>query len=350
MRHRQRPLVRLLTAAAAAAALLATAACGSGGGAGGGTTAKVGYFEGAVAGPEAVIAGNKSLAGKVDAHLKLVPVDSGVAGLAQLRGGAFPIISGVGNPPFVGAVGSGTSVETVYVESQDQAGLVVDSSIKGTQGLVGQQVGVLVGSTLDFELRGWLKTQHLTGKVKVTSFASEAAAAAAWKSHRLHAVYISEAQLLNLTGAGGKVLVTSTEIAKLGYSAVNLLAVTPQFAKAHHQVVQQLVCQVVKAQADALGPDAAKYITPAAGYLGVPAKEAIEGTKGYPYIPASQELSWFKGPDGTLASGKLVKDFQLTGTFLVGQGRLDKQPTTAQLTSHIDPSYAEKALSGHGCS
>lgn len=306
---------------------------------------KVAYFEGAVAGPDAVVAANPDLASHVAAKIHLQPIDSGVAGMAQLRAGAFPVVSGVGNPPFVGAVASGTDVEVVFVESNDQAGLVVDKSIKSGADL--KKVGVLVGSTLDFEFRGWAKTQGLSS-VQVASFASEAAEDAAWKAHQIDAVYISQSFLLDLVKHGGRVLVTAPQIAALGYAAVNLLAVSRSFARSHPDLVQQLVCQVSAAQSDLAGPRAGGYITPASRYLGVPAADAIAATRGYPYVPRSSELSWLQGPNGSAATGKLAQNFALTGQFLVSQGRASSVPSPSSLAAHIDPSFWRAALSG-GC-
>jgi ABC-type nitrate/sulfonate/bicarbonate transport system substrate-binding protein len=325
---------------------LAVAGCVSHAGASG-ASLKVAYFQGAVAGPDAVVAANSDLAGGIKSKIELRPIDSGVAGMAQLRAGAFPVVSAVGNPPFVGAIATGTDVQAVFVESLDQAGLVVSDKIKSNNDLT--KVGVLVGSTLDFEFRGWAKTQGLEGKVRPASFASEAAEAAAWKAGKLDAVYISQAFLPELKRHGGRVLVTAEQIAKLGYAAVGILAVATSFVKEHPDLTQQLVCQISKAQTLVKGPQADKYITPAAKYLGVPATDAIEGTKGYPFVPPAEELAWLKGPDGTPKTGRLAQNFKLTGEFLVGQGRAKAVPTPAEIARHIDPSFWEKAQSG-GCS
>ena len=305
---------------------------------------KVAYFEGAVAGPDAVVAANPDLAAHLAAKIQLHPIDSGVAGMAQLRAGAFPVVSGVGNPPFVGAIASGTDVETVFVESNDQAGLVVDKSIKSNADL--KTVGVLVGSTLDFEFRGWAKTQGVTAKV--ASFASEAAEDAAFKAHRIDAVYISQAFLVDLVKHGGRVVVTAPEIAKLGYAAVNLLAVSRSYAHSHPDLVQQLVCQISAAQTLLAGPQAAHYITPASRYLGVPAADAIAATKGYPYVPRGEETSWLQGTNGSASGGKLAANLARTGQFLVDQGRAASLPSAALIASHIDPSFWRTAVSG-GC-
>src|SRR5882724_5130746 len=101
----------MLTAAVAVPLLAVSTACGGrsspSANADGSTRATLpfAFFQGTVAGPEAVIAANPELAAKLDVKLKLVPIDSGVAGIAQLKGGAFPGISGVGNPPTVAAIG-----------------------------------------------------------------------------------------------------------------------------------------------------------------------------------------------------------------------------------------------------
>ena len=347
---RKKRVTTLLTALVATGCLAVTGCGGSAAGAkGAGNPAlKIAYFQGSVAGPDAVVAANPQLANAVGAKIELRPIDSGVAGIAQLKAGAFPVISAVGNPPFVGAIANGIDVTAVFVESLDQAGLVVSDKIKSNTDLVGKKVGVLVGSTLDFEFKGWLKSQGLEGKVEAASFASEAAEAAAWKSGRIDAVYISQAFLLELKKHGGRVVVDAAQIAKLGYAATNLLAVSTPYLKQHPEIVQRLVCQISKAQELVTGPDAATYITPAAKFLGVPAADAIAGTKGYPYVAAADELAWLKGPDGTSRSGKLAQNFKLTGEFLVAQGRAKSPPSEDVIAAHIDPAFWEKAQAG-GC-
>ncbi|MBO2453819.1 ABC transporter substrate-binding protein [Actinomadura barringtoniae] len=332
---------------AAGAAVLALALAGCAASAkGSAADFKIGYFQGAVAGPEAVVAGNPELASKVPGKIQLHPIDSGVAGMSQLRAGAFPFVSGVGNPPFVGAFTNGTDVRAVFVESIDASGLAVHDKIKAPGELT--KVGVLVGSTLDFQLRGWLESQKLTGKVQIASFASEAAEAAAWKAGKIDAVYISRSFLLELQKHKAKVLVTSADVAKLGYAAVNLLAVTSAYAKQHPDVVQNLVCQVSKAQTLVKGPDVEKYVTPATKFLGVKPADAIAATKSYPYVPTAEEGAWLKGPDGTAASGKLAQNFKLTAQFLVTQGRAKSVPSPEQIAAHIDPTFWDKAQAG-GC-
>jgi taurine transport system substrate-binding protein len=341
-----RRTTRALTALVAT--LLAATACAGGSGSGKSSennpTIGIGYFQGATTGPESLIAANPELAGQVRGTVKLTPINSGVAGLAELRAGAFPFVSGVGNPPVVGAIATGTRFKVIYAEYYDAAQLIVPKSFTSNDQLVGKTIGVLTGSSEDFELRGWLKTQGLDKKVTVSGFPSEAAAGSAWKAHKIDAAYVELAQALDLQQHGGKKVVDAQEIAKLGYASVNVLGVTDDFAKKHPDVVQQVVCQAVKAQAVTKTPEADRYITNAAKLVGAPPALATVATKLIPFVAANEELAFFKGPSGNVSDGGLAKAFALTGDFLKEQGRVPTVPSADQIDSHIDSSYVEKAL------
>jgi NitT/TauT family transport system substrate-binding protein len=341
---RTKPLLASLTAASA---ILLLAACGSSSsassGSGGDSEIGVGYFQSATIGPEVLVAGNASLADKIDAKIKLTPIDSGVAGLAELRGGAFPFVAGVGNPPVVGAISTDTKLKVIYGLYYDAAQLVVPASVKTNADLAGKTIGALQGSSEDFEIRGWLKTQGLEDKAEVVGFPSEAAIAAAYKAKRIDAGYVEIAQAIDLKdNAGGRQVVTAEEIAKLGYPSINVLAVTDDFAKKSPQVVQQVVCQVMKAVSVATGPKADSYITNASKIVGAKPDEALAATKVIPFVSASDQTALLA------EGGALEKAYALTGQFLVDQGRTKTVPSSTQITSHVDGSYAAQALKD-GC-
>jgi NitT/TauT family transport system substrate-binding protein len=142
--------------------------------------------------------------------------------------------------------------------------------------------------------------------------------------------------------------VTAEQIAKLGFPSLNVLAVTDAFAAKHHKVVQQFVCQVMKAQAVSTGPDADAAIKKAAPLVGAKPEDAVPATKILPFVPASEELSWFKSKGGDVAQGRIAKSYALTARFLKDQGRVKTVPTAAQIASHLDSSYVEQALK-EGC-
>jgi taurine transport system substrate-binding protein len=343
---RRTTLFRALVAATALTTLAGCASSAEGGTSG--STVGVGYFQSATIGPEVLVAGT-NLSKKVDGAIKLTPIDSGVAGLAELRGGAFPFVSGVGNPPVVGSISQDTKLKVIYAEYFDAAQLIVGPKIKKNSDLAGGTVGDLQGSSEDFEIRGWLSKQGLTDKVKVVGFPSEQAVAAAFKAGRIDGAYVEIAQALDLKKSDhGRQVVTAEQIAKLGFPSLNVLAVTDAFAAKNKKVVQQVVCQVMRAQTISTGPQADTYIRKAAGLVGAQPDDAVPATKVLPFVPANEELSWFKSPGGSVADGRIAKSYALTGQFLKDQGRVKTVPTAEQIASHIDSSYVEQAIKD-GC-
>jgi len=135
--------------------------------------------QGSVASPDSIIESQTSLAKLIPAHLHYVPFEAGVTAIAEMKSGAVQAISGVGNPPVTEAIGSGTGVTVVMGWGFDDDQLLVPDSVTSPAQLAGKSVGVLVGSSEDYELLGYLALQHLTGKVKVVPFSDETAAGAA---------------------------------------------------------------------------------------------------------------------------------------------------------------------------
>jgi ABC-type nitrate/sulfonate/bicarbonate transport system substrate-binding protein len=89
-------------------------------------------------------------------------------------------VNGVGNSPATEAIGDGTGITVVLAQSFDAGQLLVPDSVASAAQLAGKSAGVLVGSSEDYELGGWLALESLTGKVKLVELGSEQAVAAAY--------------------------------------------------------------------------------------------------------------------------------------------------------------------------
>ena len=308
----------------------------------------IAYGQGTVANSDSIIDSDAALAKTIPAQLHFVPFDAGVTAIAEMRSGSLQAISGVGNPPVVGAIGTGTGVDVVIAQSFDADALIVPKSITSASQLAGKSVGVLVGSSEDYELRGWLGLQHLTGSVKVVGFASEQAAAAAYLAGSVAAAYVQAGPEAQLTQQGGHPLVDAEQIAKLGIPGLNVVAVSQNIVKSDPALVQNYVCAEVQATRLLTGPQATKYLTQSAKVQGVPGSLIIPATRSYPFIPLSQQLHWLgSSPNDT--TSPIVKAYVQTGQFLVGQGRLTSAPSAAVVATHVDPTFVKKALAG-GCS
>ena len=305
----------------------------------------VAYGQGNVANADSIIHSQASLAATIPARLHYVPFDAGVTAIAELRSGSLQAISGVGNPPVVGAIGNGTDVVVVIAQSFDADALIVPPDIATPSQLAGKSVGVLVGSSEDFELRGWLARQHLTGSVKVVGLSSEQAVAAAYLAGTLQGAYVQAGPEAQLTAKGGHALTDAEKIAKLGIPGLNVVAVSGAAIKAHPDLVQRYVCAEVAATKDFTGPDADKYLSESAGVQGVAANLIVSATKDYPFIPLDQQLHWL-GSSSNDTGSQIVKAYAQTAQFLLGQGRISSVPSDAVLAAHVDSSFVRKALSG----
>ncbi|HYB86793.1 MAG TPA: ABC transporter substrate-binding protein [Streptosporangiaceae bacterium] len=305
----------------------------------------IAYGQGTVANSDSIIASDPALAKTVPAHLHFVPFDAGVTAIAEMRSGSLEAISGVGNPPVVGAIGTHTGVDVVIAQSFDADALIVPKSVTTPAQLAGKSVGVLVGSSEDYELRGWLGLEHLTSSVKVVGFASEQAAAAAYLGGSVNAAYVQAGPEAQLIAKGGHPMIDAEQIAKLGIPGLNVVAVADSMVKNNPALVQKYVCAEVQATRDLTGPQAARYLTQSAKVQGVPANLIVPATKAFPFIPLSQQLHWLGSAPGDTSS-PIVRAYVQTGHFLVGQGRLPSAPSASVIAAHVDPTFVKKALAG----
>jgi taurine transport system substrate-binding protein len=344
-RRRRRIYAGLAAAAAVVVGLAAWAVSSSGGPGAPLPSFTIAYGQGTVANSDSIIDSDSALAKTIPAQLHFVPFDAGVTAIAEMRSGSLQAISGVGNPPVVGAIGTNTGVDVVIAQSFDADALIVPRSVTTPAELAGKSVGVLVGSSEDYELRGWLGLQHLTGSVKVVGFASEQAAAAAYLGGSVAAAYVQAGPEAQLIAKGGHQLTDAEQIAKLGIPGLNVVAVSQSMVRNDPALVQKYVCAEVQATRLFTGPQSARYLAQSARVQGVPGSLIVSATRAYPFIPLSQQLYWLgSAPDD--AGSPIVKAYELTGKFLVGQGRLTSVPPPSVLATHVDSSFVKKALAG----
>jgi taurine transport system substrate-binding protein len=304
--------------------------------------------QGTVASPDSIMLSQPSLEKMIPAHVHTVPFDAGVTAIAEMKSGSVQAISGVGNPPATAAIGINTGVTVVMAWGFDGDQLLVPASVTSPSQLIGKSVGVLVGSSEDYELLGYLSLEHLTGKVKVVSFASEPAAGAAALSGAIDSAYVYGAPAADLIAKGYHPLTDAEQIAKLGIPGLNVIAVASSLINTDPTLVQDYVCAEAQGSRDMNGPQAAKYLADTAKVQGIPPSQAatiVAATKGYPFILDSQQLYWL-GSTLHDPTSRIVKAYQLTAKFLVSQGRLTSVPSAAQIAAHIDISFIKKAVAG----
>jgi taurine transport system substrate-binding protein len=302
--------------------------------------------QGSVASPDSIIESQPSLAKLIPAHLHYVPFEAGVTAIAEMKSGSVQAISGVGNPPTTAAIGSDTGVTVVMGWGFDDDQLLVPVSITAPAQLAGKSIGVLVGSSEDYELLGYLGLEHLTGKVKVVPFSSENAASAAAVSGAINAAYVYGVPASMLLAKGYHSLTNAEQIARLGVPGLDVIAVASSLITSNPTLVQDYVCAELQGSRDMTGPQAAKYLAASSAVQGgIPGNEIIAATKSYPFILPDQQLYWL-GSTLHDPSSRIVQAYELTAKFLVTQGRLTSVPSASQIAAHVDITFIQKALAG----
>jgi ABC-type nitrate/sulfonate/bicarbonate transport system substrate-binding protein len=297
---------------------------------------------------EAVIATEPSLLKMIPATPKWLPITSGPAALAGMKGGAYNIVNGVGNPPVTVAIAKGVNLRVVWAQFFDNAGIVVEPSITDPAQMAGKTFGTLQGASEDFAFHGWLRVHGLEGKVRLVGLERQAMLAA-FKTHAIAGGMNSEPELSQMVADGGHILARIQDISKLGYPALDVVTVDAAYAAAHPAIVQGYVCALYGAYKLMTGPDREAVLRKASEFVGADPAVGIKVGEGWPIWKPENELTQQGlGAPGHVAEAAVALAYEHTGQWLKEAGRLDNPPSMDQIVAHIDLSYAQKALSG-GC-
>ncbi len=266
-----------------------------------------------------------------------------------MRAGSYQVVESVGNPPVVSAIANGTDLKVVWIESYDGAGLYVNTNkIHSIAELRGRDIGVLTGSTLAWELTGWLNYKHISAHI--VQFGTEGAILSAFLVGKLDAMYVD--WTFGTTAAkkpGTKQWVTAAQIAKLGYPALNVIAMPSSFISKYPALTQKIVCTVVDASKLLLGPKRDTYIAAAANLVGQTKEVAIAGSHNFPLLSLSQQKLWFGKPGTPAIKSPIVKTaYARAGMYLKSLGVIKHLPPASQLAAAIEPRFAVAAARG-GC-
>lgn len=303
------------------------------------------YFQNAAPQHEHIIATQPTLTKLVPANIKWLPITNGPAALAGMKSGAFDIAAEVGNPPITGAIAKGIDFKIIWIESHDDAGFVVKSSITNPSQMAGKTFATPVGSSEDFAFEGWLQQNGLVGKVKLVNIPDRQAMVAAFKTGSVDGAMDDGPQMREMIAAGGRLVVTETDIANQypQFAVVNTVSVSTSYAAQHKDVVQGYVCALLGATKLALGPDRNTVFMTAAAFAGEAPDQAVTDGNAWPFVPPEKELAQL-GSGTDLSTSAVVQSLQNTAKFLVSQGQIDSAPSLSDIEAHVDPSFAQNAL------
>ena len=260
--------------------------------------------------------------------------------------GSLDFAAGIGDPPIAIAVEADIPYKVVYIECETGTaeGLVVreQAGISTFDDLRGKTIATIVTSTCHYALLNALDAHGLRDRdVRILDL-SAPDIVAAWERGDIDAAYTWDPSRSQLVNKGGKVLISSAEVAALGSPVSNYVVVRTKFAEEYPEIVTEFLRNYIRA--DNLyknSPNEAAALW--SSFLSITPGEALGQAAGSHWLSADEILS----PErlGTVsAPGRSAVALKKVGDFLVEQKSLTTSQDISKYRGYLDPAFLEAAV------
>ncbi len=267
---------------------------------------------------------------------------SGADMTTAMASGDISIAFALGTTPFTIAVTQGLPIKMIAISENysESENLVArgDTGIISPRDLIGKIVGVPFGTTAHYRFMGILETFGIKENQLQILDLSNPDIIAAFIRKDIHAGCAWEPAVGQMLENGGKLLVSSADQIRWGYSTYGVVAVTEKFSLEN----QDLVIKFLKVMNDStvfFQNNAEACYEPIGKIAGLTADKTknIMGTMGFYAKDTQLSQAWL----GTSQQkGSIAANLKKVAEFLVKQGAMDKVLDTYD--KFIDPSYMEK--------
>ncbi|HEY9696031.1 MAG TPA: ABC transporter substrate-binding protein [Trichocoleus sp.] len=221
----------------------------------------------------------------------------------------------------------------VYELTNTAEALVVKDNIKTIADIKGKKIATTFSSTSHYSLLSLLELEKINqSEVTILDMLPQDSLAA-WQRGNIDGAYTWEPVLATLEQGGGKVLVTSGELAKRGHATLNVAVVSQSFARQYPNVVKQYVAMLDKA-VNVYRQDPQAAAKALSAELGVPPEEALRQAGSLSWFDASEQVD--NQNLGTADKpGDIAKTLQQTADFMVTQKAIPSAPNQDTVQKHI---------------
>jgi taurine transport system substrate-binding protein len=267
--------------------------------------------------------------------------------IKAMASGDVPI-GEVGSSPATAAAAQGLDVQVVWIiddiNNAEQLVVSPKSGITDLAGVKGKKIATPFVSTAHYQLMFALTKAGINPKDVQLLNMRPPEIAAAWERGDLDGTYIWDPVLSKAKAAGGKVILSASDVAKQGAPTFDALMVNKAWAEKNKDFVVALVREMAKA--DALykanpakygaDSDEAKAI---GKVVGAKPEDVPATLKDYGFPSAADQAStaWLGGGK----DGGVAKAMANTAAFLKEQGRITDIP--ADFGKFVNPEYAAAA-------
>ena len=250
----------------------------------------------------------------------------------------------IGSTPCAAGIANGLPIEVVWVSAviADGEALVVreNAGIEKLADLAGKKVATPFQSTSHYALKIALKLSNVEeSRMEIINMDPDHMLAA-WEKGEIQAGYVWNPNLTRMVEKGGKILLTSKELALRGFPTADLFVARKDFAEKYPAVVAGVVKDLSRA-ADLCRSDPVKASSAVAQGLGITPEKALKEMEGMIFLTAAEQKVG-------LYIGKLQWEFGLytllkdAADFLEKEGAIEKSPPWPAFRRAINPGFIEE--------
>jgi taurine transport system substrate-binding protein len=247
-----------------------------------------------------------------------------------------PDIGLAGSSPVSRGLSTGIEYQVPWIFDVigDAEALVVKSDITSFDDLKGKTIATPIASTSHYSLLAALQEHGLSeSDVKIID-AEPDAIYAAWAKGDIDGAYVWNPNLAKIVDGGGKILITSADLAKKGKTTYDLAVVTNSFASQYPSAVttwleqQNRAIELIKSDPDKAAADIASE-------LNITPKEAKAQLDGLIFVNAGQQV----GPD--YLGGGLATNLYNAAVFNQKLGQIPSTEPKSTYRKAVVPTFAQ---------
>lgn len=251
----------------------------------------------------------------------------------------------MGNTNGIVALSTGLDVELIWIHEVlgeiEALAVREELNINQVEELEGMKIATTFASTSHYTLLNALRKAGIEDKVQLLDMQT-ADIVAAWERGDIDAAYTWQPSLGKLLEKGGKIIVSSEDMAKEGYITANVKLVRKEFAKKYPDLVASLIACLAEG-AMIYGEDPQEGAEIVSEELQIKPEDALKQMEGAIWLSLKEQLeSEYLGTSSS--TGKFSKIMKDTADFLAQQKFISKVPTQEEFDKFINPSYIERAI------
>jgi len=278
-------------------------------------------------------------------RVTLVEFDSGRDVIAALASSSIDI-GMLGTTPATTAISAGVPIQVIWIHDiiGKAESLVVkrNSGINGVRDLVGKKIATPFGSTAHYSLLNALRLEGVAARDVTVLDLQPADIYAAWQRGDIDGAYVWHPTLSRLQAEGGRVIITSEDLAGRGIITADIGVVRTDFGQRY----PELVANYIRLQGRAVGiykndfPEAVRLIARA---YDISEEESRQQITELIWLTPEEHLSQrYLGTSSQ--KGDIATTLKSTSEFLVEQGLIERSPDISVFRNAVNPSYIEAAL------